>query len=71
MKKYALVEVFEREISVEYFATFKEACDRMKLRFEEMEPDACSPEEMQFFPFSDAWINTRYGCVDWQISEIR
>ena len=71
MKRYALVEVFDREIGVYYFNTFEEACDCMRRRFKEMEPDALHPEDMEFWDGSSAWINTSYGCADWQISEIR
>ncbi len=71
MKRYALVEVFNRWIGVYYFDTFEEACDYMRRRFEEVEPDALSPEAMEFWDGSSAWINMSYGHVDWQISEIR
>lgn len=71
MKRYAVVEVFDREISVAYFTTFEEANDWMRCRFKEMEPDAQSPEDMMFWDGSSAWMNTIYGAADWQISEIR
>lgn len=71
MKRYTLVEVFDREISVDYFDTFEEASDWMRHRFKEMEPDAQSPEDMAFWDGSSAWMNTPYGAADWKISEIR